>query len=79
MIIKHLHTPYSLTYLCKRKNGPTEQNRGIIELSDGTIVANILLLGDNFLSASSNTLILNSRIDYLISTQRFDDSILTHD
>ena len=34
----------------------------------------ILLFGDNYLSAFSNTPNLNTTIDYLISTKRFDDS-----
>ena len=37
----------------------------------------ITLFGDNTLSDSSNTLILNSTIDYIISTKRFDDFIFT--
>ena len=37
----------------------------------------ILLFGDNTLSNSSNTFILNSTIEYVISTQRFEGSILT--
>ena len=48
----------------------------ISEFSDA-VVTKILLFGDNTLSDSSNTLILNSAIDYIISTKRFDDSILT--
>ena len=52
-------------------------NCGIAELSDGA-VTKILLFGDNILSAFSNTLISNSTTDYVISTRRFDDSILTH-
>ena len=52
-------------------------NCGILELSDAA-VTNILLFGDNTLSGSFNALILNSTIDYVISTKRFDDSILTY-
>ena len=37
----------------------------------------ITLFGDNTLNDSSNTLILNSTIDYIISTKRFDDFIFT--
>ena len=51
-------------------------NCGILEFSDA-VVAKILLFGDNTLSDSSNTLILSSTIAYIISTQRFNDSILT--
>ena len=51
-------------------------NSGILEFSDA-VVAKILLFGDNTLSDSSNTLILSSTIAYIISTQRFNDSILT--
>ena len=50
---------------------------GILEFSDA-VVTKIILFGDNTLSASSNTVILNLTIDYTISTKRFDDSILTH-
>ena len=53
-------------------------NCGILELSDA-VLTKILLFGDNTLSASSNTLILNSKIDFVISTKRFDGSILTHE
>ena len=51
-------------------------NCGILEFSDA-VVAKILLFGDNTLSDSCNTLILSSAIAYIISTQRFNDSILT--
>ena len=51
-------------------------NCSILEFSDA-VVTKILLFGDNTLSDSCNTLILNSTIDYIISTKRFDDSILT--
>ena len=51
-------------------------NCDIVEMSDGAVTK--ILFGDNTLSAFSNTLISNSTIDYVISTRRFDDSILTH-
>ena len=51
-------------------------NHSILEPCDD-VVTKILLYGDNALSTSSNTLILNSTIDYIISTKRFDESILT--
>ena len=51
-------------------------NCSILELSDA-VVPKILLYGDYTLSDSSNTLILNSTTDYIISAKRFDDSILT--
>ena len=51
-------------------------NCSILEFSDA-IVTKTLLFGDNTLSDSCNTLILNSTIDYVISTKRLDDSILT--
>ena len=51
-------------------------NCSILEFSD-SVVTKILLFGDNILSDSSNTLILNSTIDYTISTKRSDDPILT--
>ena len=44
-------------------------NCSILEFSDA-VVTNILLFGDNPLSDSSKTLILNSTIDYIISTKR---------
>ena len=53
-------------------------NYDISELSDA-VVTKIILFGDNNLSTFYNTLILNSTIDYVISTKRFDDSILTMD
>ena len=52
-------------------------NCGILELSD-TVVTKILLFGNNTLSASSNTLILKSKIDYVKSAKWFDDSTLTY-
>ena len=51
-------------------------NCSILEFSDGVVTKN-LLFGDNTLSDSCNTLILNSKIDYIISTKRFADPILT--
>ena len=48
----------------------------ILEFSDAVVTKN-LLFGVNTLSDSSITLILNSTIDYNISSKRFDDSILT--
>ena len=51
-------------------------NCSILEFSDA-VVTKTLLFGDNTLSDSCNTLILNSTIDYITSTKRFDDSILT--
>ena len=72
-----LHCP---TYKNKRMtllNNIKSINCSILEFSDA-VVTKILLFGDNTLSDSCNTLILNSTIDYIISTKRFDDSILTH-
>ena len=51
-------------------------NCSILEFSDA-VVTKILLFGDKTLSDTCNTLILNSTTDYIISTKRFDDSILT--
>ena len=71
-----LHCPtYSnerLTFLNKFKS----INCSILESSD-TAVTKILLFGDNILNNSSNTIILNSTIEYIISTQGFEGSILT--
>ena len=50
-------------------------NCSILEFSD-VVVTKILLFGDNTLNDSCNTLILNSTIDYIISTKRFDNFIL---
>ena len=71
-----LHCP---TYTNERMtllNKTKSINCSILEFSDA-VVKKILLFGDNTLSDSCNTLILNSTIDYIISTKRFDDSILT--
>ena len=46
------------------------------ELSD-TIMTKTLLFGDSSLSDSPNTLILDSTIDYIIATKRFDGPIVT--
>ena len=51
-------------------------NCSILESSDAA-VTKILLFGDNTFSDSSNTLILNSTDEYIISTQRFEGFILT--
>ena len=48
----------------------------ILESSDAA-VTKILPFGDNCFSDSSNSLILNSIIEYIISTQTFEGSILT--
>ena len=52
-------------------------NYGVLEFSDA-VVTKIILFGDNTLSAFSNTIILNSTIDYVISNKTFDDSISTY-
>ena len=67
------YTNERLTLLNKIKS----INCSILESSDAA-VTKILLFGDNTLSNSSNTLILNSTIEYIISTQTFEGSILTH-
>ena len=51
-------------------------NYGLFELSD-TIMTKTLLFDDSLLSDSTNTLILNSTIEYAIVTKRFDDTIVT--
>ena len=48
----------------------------ILESSDA-VVKKILLFDDNTLRSSCNTFMLNSTIKYIISTQRFEGSILT--
>ena len=64
------YTNERLTLLNKIKS----VNCSILESSDAA-VRQILLFDDNTLSNSSNTLILNSTIEYIISTQRFEGSI----
>ena len=59
------YTNERLTLLNKIKS----INCSISESSDATMTK-ILLFGDNTLRSSSNTLILNSTIEYIISTQR---------
>ena len=82
MRLKHLSTHYLLhcpTYTNERMtflNKNKSINCSILEFIDD-VVTKILLFGDNTLSNSCNTLALNSTIDYIISTKRFDDSILT--
>ena len=66
------YTNERLTLLNKIKS----INCNILE-SSNTIVTKILLFGENTLSNSSNTLILNSTIEYIIYTQRFEGSTLT--
>ena len=66
------YTNERLTLLNKIKS----INCSILESSDAA-VTKILLFGDNTLSSSSNTIILNSTIEYIISTQRFEGTILT--
>ena len=61
-----------MTFLNKINN----INYGILELSD-TMMTKTLLFGDSLLSYSTNTLILNSTIDFVIATKRFDDPIVT--
>ena len=71
-----LHCPaYSnekMTFLNKIRN----INYGTLEYGD-TIMTKTLFFGDSLLSGSTNTLILNSAIDYAIATKRFDDPIVT--
>ena len=64
------HTNERMTLLNKIKS----INCSILEFSDAA-VTKILVFGDNTVRNFSNTLILNSTIDYILSTKRFDDSI----
>ena len=66
------YTNERMTFLNKIKS----VNCSILELSDA-VVTQILLLGGNTLIDSSNTFILNSTVDYVISARRFNDSIST--
>ena len=61
-----------MTLLNKIKN----INYGILELRD-TIMTKSLHFGDSSRSDPTNTLTLNSAIDYAIATKRFDSSIVT--
>ena len=58
-----------MTFLNKIKN----TSYRILEFSDTVMTKT----HDNLLSDSTNTLILNSIIDYVIATKRFDDPIVT--
>ena len=66
------YTKERLILLDKMKN----IDCSILESSDAALTK-ILLFGDNTLSSSSDTFILNSAIENIISTQRFEGSILT--
>ena len=76
MVLKHLLTNYfillPMTVLDKIKC----IIRKILELSDA-VMTKSLLIADNPLSASSNTLTLITVIDSVISTKRFDNSKIT--
>ena len=70
---------HSTTYTNERMtllNKIKSINCSILEFSDA-FVTKIILFGENTLSDSCNTLILNLTIDYIIFTTRFDDSIFT--
>ena len=66
------YTNERMTLLSKIKS----INCSILESSDAAVIKT-LLFGDNTLSNSPNTVILNSTIEYIISTQRSEGSILT--
>ena len=73
------YLPHCPTYTKERSillNKIKSVNCCVLESSDPA-VTDILLFGDNTLSNSSNTLILNSAIEYIISTQRSEGSIST--
>ena len=61
-----------MTLLKKTKN----VNYGILELNE-TIIIKTLLIGDSSLSDSTNSLILNSSIEYVIATKKFNGQIAT--
>ena len=48
----------------------------ILKKSD-SIINNVLFFLDTSLDDSSNAILINSTIDYVTSTKRFDDTILT--
>ena len=66
----YLHERKTLLYNIKSVLG------NILEQKDSFII-NVLLLGDTCLNGSSNTIILNTTINYITSTERFDGSIFT--
>ena len=72
LLHRSTYTKKRLTLLNKIKS----INCSILESSDAA-VTKILLFIDNTPSNSSNTVILNSTIEYIISAQRFEGSILT--
>ena len=61
-----------MTFLNKFGN----TNYGILELSY-TIMTKTLFFGDSLVVDSTNTLILDSTIDYVIATKRFNNPIVT--
>ena len=61
-----------MTFLNKFEN----TNYGILELSN-TIITKTLFFGDISVIDSTNTLILDSTIDYVIATKRFNNPIVT--
>ena len=61
-----------MTFLNKFGN----TNYGILELSY-TIMTKTFLFGDSLVIDSTNTLILDSTIDYVIATKRFNNPIVT--
>ena len=61
-----------MTFLNKFEN----TNYGILELSN-TIITKTLFFGDSSVIDSTNTLILDSTIDYVIATKRFNNPIVT--
>ena len=76
-----IETSTSLSYLYKRENDSSRKIKsidcGILE-RNYAIMTKIIIYGGNPPSDSSNTLILNSTIVYIISTKRLDSSILTY-
>ena len=64
-----------LSHFCKHKYKHGFQD--CLRSLSNTIMTKTLLFGDSCLSYTTNTLILNSIIDYVIATKRFDDSIVT--
>ena len=61
-----------MTFLNKFGN----TNYGILELSYN-IMTKTLFFGDSLVVDSTNTLILDSTIDYVIATKRFNNPIVT--
>ena len=69
---EQIYSNKRMTFLNKFGN----TNYGILELSYN-IMTKTLFFGDSLVVDSTNTLILDSTIDYVIATKRFNNPIVT--